>query len=400
MTILGVFLNNQLRTGGNRRYLELMEELALRGNRVFVIMNPFFDYTPRFFGKIPLSVKYRRRGFPPASFLFKKAVKKKYAEITAAFGGGKPDFIHIHGDTHLKAALFLRDALGVPLFYAFRANDIDRARVLRLSGALNPGELLFSYIMELINRSRERRIAESAELITFQNTGDRDSFIKRTGCDLSKIIVIPGNIGPPRFSPEWENKNKSVSVKKLLYIGSLSSGKGLGEFLKAAELLKKRGLGFLFCIILGRLENYKPAVRLIKKLDIEEMVSLEGFKDPFPYLADCDLMVYPTRYDAFPDTALEALHAGCPVIASAVGGIPDMLLYPELLFEYDNIREIADKIERCLRDPAFYKRLRELCAERAAVYRFNWAERFEAAMEQRKKAGDNPGRNGTQRESF
>jgi glycosyltransferase involved in cell wall biosynthesis len=319
--------------------------------------------------------------------LFKKSVEKKYAEIRAALGENgrdSPDFIHIHGDTHLKAAFFLRKALGAPLFYAFRANDIDRAHVLRSGGSLGPTDRLLSYVFEIINRYRERRIAKTAELITFQNTIDRDAFIKRTGCGGSKITIIPGNIGPPRFSPDWENKNKSVSVKKLLYIGSLSSGKGIGELLRALGILKDRGAGPFFCTILGRLENHKPALRLIKKLGIEKIAVLEGFQDPFPYLADCDLMVYPTHYDAFPDTLLEALHVGCPVIASAVGGIPDMLLYPELLFEYDHVREIADKIERCLRDKAFYRRLRELCKKRAACYRFDWAERFEAAMDQYK----------------
>jgi glycosyltransferase involved in cell wall biosynthesis len=136
------------------------------------------------------------------------------------------------------------------------------------------------------------------------------------------------------------------------------------------------------------LEQVEPAKRLIKKLRIGDLISFEGFTDPFPYLADCDLMVYPTRYDAFPDTVLEALFTGCPVIASAVGGLPDMLAYPELLFESGNVREIAARIERCLKDRAFYAHIRGLCHQRAPVYRFDWARRFEEVMETHKK---NPG---------
>jgi glycosyltransferase involved in cell wall biosynthesis len=91
-------------------------------------------------------------------------------------------------------------------------------------------------------------------------------------------------------------------------------------------------------------------------------------------------MVYPTLYDAFPDTVLEALHTGCPVLASAVGGIPDMLRYDELLFESGNIREIAEKIEKCVIDHNFYAHIRKLCNERAEFYRFDWTERFEKTM--------------------
>jgi glycosyltransferase involved in cell wall biosynthesis len=379
MTILGVFLNNQLRTGGNRRYLELMEQLALRGGRVLVIMNRYLDYEPEHFRKITLSVKYRRRGFPPASFLFRREIKKHLEEIAAALGE-TPDFIHIHGDTHLKAALFLRDKFRAPLFYAFRANDIDRAHIMRRGGGLSPKEYVLSCLVEPVNRRREQVIAKKATLITFQNTHDRDRFLKRTRCDPGKTVIIPGNIGLPRFTPEWEKINTSDSVRNLLYIGSLSATKGLWELLGALDLLRKRGFGFLRCKILGRMEQYESTLRRIGDLGIGEMVSLEGFQDPFPYLRDCDLMVYPTRYDAFPDAVLEALHTGCPVIASAVGGIPDMLFYGELLFDSGDVDQMAGRIERCIKDPAFYRRIRGFCAERAALYRFDWAERFEEAM--------------------
>jgi hypothetical protein len=75
MNILGVFLNNQARTGGDRRYLELMESLAARGNTVIVIMNDFYDYQPQYIKVIGLAIKYIRHRPPPASYLFKKNVK-------------------------------------------------------------------------------------------------------------------------------------------------------------------------------------------------------------------------------------------------------------------------------------------------------------------------------------
>jgi glycosyltransferase involved in cell wall biosynthesis len=193
-------------------------------------------------------------------------------------------------------------------------------------------------------------------------------------------VIIPGNIGPPRCTPEWENKNKSAKVEKIVYIGSLSASKGLWELLGALGQLVEKGYRFLQCRILGRLENAEPVIDLIKKLGIEENVLLEGFKDPFPYLTESDLMVYPTLYDAFPDTVLEALHTGCPVIASSAGGLPDMLKYQELLFKPGDIQGIADRIEKCIKDSVFYGHIRKLCSERAKEYRFDWAEQFEKAM--------------------
>ena len=87
-----------------------------------------------------------------------------------------------------------------------------------------------------------------------------------------------------------------------------------------------------------------------------------------------------TLYDAFPDAVLEALHAGCPVIASRIGGLQDILKYPELLFNLGDIQGIADCIENCISDASYYLRIRTLCAERASEFRFDWAKKFEQAM--------------------
>ncbi|AEF82999.1 glycosyltransferase family 4 protein [Leadbettera azotonutricia] len=385
MTILGIFLLNQIRTGGDRRYLELMELLAERKNNVFVIMNAFLDYTPHFFNKIEISVKYVRHHLPPASWLFKKHINNNLNKIKTEIinkGFSSMDIIHIHGDINIKSSLLLKKKLKCPLFYASRCNDIDRAKILRLYGKLTPKEYIFSLLNIPINKFREGQIGHYADLVTFQNSKDRDCFLARTKCDKSRTIIIPGNIGLPRCTPEWEHKNISSKMEKIVYIGSISAGKGFWDLLKTLADLKKKGFGFLRCFALGRKENVAQTLQLIKQLNVEDMVCIEGFKDPFPYLAECDLMVYPTLYDAFPDTVLEALHTDCPVIASSVGGLSDMLQYPELLFESGNIPEITTIIERCITNNSFYLHIRKLCAERKSVYHFDWAGKFENTMKE------------------
>lgn len=386
MTILGLFLNNQLRTGGNRRYLELMEGLAARGNRVFVLMNARLEYSPVHFTKINLSINYKRKGFPPASFLFRKAVAENLGMIKERIAETKPEpvkWIHIHGDMHLKAAVYLKKQLGAKLFFAFRCNDITRARILRKNTPARfrevPGTVK-SLLYELVNRSRERTVAREAALVTFQNIPDREDFLVRTGTELSRTVVIPGNIGLPRCTPEWKNRNISCSVRTLLYVGLLNLSKGLNHLIEALSLLSARGHGELRLIVLGRLENKAPIDALVSRLGLTERVGFEGFQNPFPYLAKADLLVYPSLYDAFPDTLLEALHVGCPVLASAVGGIPDILKEKELLFASGDVAELADRIERSVQDAVYYRRLRELCEKRAEVFIFDWYERFEKAM--------------------
>lgn len=383
MVILGLFLNNEVRTGGNRRYLELMESLAERGNRVVVIMNPALDYRPSYFSRLDLSVRYRRKGFPPASFLFSVAVRRNLATLLdylGEAGSSLPEWILIHGDLHLKAAMFLKERLGARLFFAYRCNDVDRSVLMRAYTRMNARDRILSRLHEVINRANEKKVAKVADLVTFQNTDDREAFLRRTGANADATIIIPGNIGLPRFDPAWENRNASVAVSRLVYVGVLSATKGIQYALKACAILKERGYGHLRLAVLGKTDGAEKTISLVRELGIEDMVSFEGYALPFPYFAECDLFVYPSIYDAFPDTILESLHVGCPVIASRVGGIPDMLAHDELLFESGDSAGIADMIEACVRDPSRYLRMKKLCAERANAYRFDWAEAWERAM--------------------
>ena len=375
MTILGLFLNNEIRTGANRRYLELMESLAVKGNHVYVLMNSNLMYEPASFKKIMIPVHYKRKSFPPASYLIKKAIKKN-----SSLNPAHIDWIHIHGDMHLPAAILLKKKLKTNIFFASRCNDIYRAAIIGKYTKLPIRQRIASVIYGTINRLREKEVAKFASLVTFQNAFDRDDFIKRTAFPLSRTLIIPGNIGLPRCTPEWENTNQSKAVSSLVYIGLLSISKGLQYLLEACALLKQRGVRNISLSVLGKLENAKPVIKMVEDLGIDDIVRFEGFADPFPFLAKCDLMVYPTLYDAFPDAVLESLHAGCPVIATSVGGIPDMLKYPELMLDQADSTGIADRIEKCINDKKFYSRIRKLCAERAHEFHFDWAEKFNQIM--------------------
>lgn len=387
MNILGLFLNNQMRTGANRRYLELMESLAERGNRVHVLMNSYLPYEPRYFVRIDIPVRYKRKSFPPASFLFTRAVKNWYA------AGELPSFewIHIHSDMHLAASVFLSERTGARLFYAVRCDDITRGRILLRSRMLPLRTAAFlTFYNRFINIPRERRIARKADRIAFMNRADRDNCVARTALDPEKTIVVYGNIWPPRFTEEWKNKNSSSSVRKLIYAGVLSTSKGFAHVLKALALLKARGFDDLVLYALGRTENLDPVRELAANLGIGDHVVFTGYVDPFPYFADCDLLVYPSLYDAWPDVVMEAIHVGCPAIASRVGGLPELLEYDELLFDSGDVVGMADIVERAIVDADFYARMRKLCTARAEALTFDWAVAMEKAMAE---GSDSPEKN-------
>jgi glycosyltransferase involved in cell wall biosynthesis len=379
MTIVGIFLINEIRTGGDRDYIELLELLAERDNTVFVIINTFLKYTARYITPIYLDINYKRRRFPPASSLFRHYVKKNIDSIVQSFNGIFPQFIHIHGDIYLKTALFLKKKLKRPLFYASRCNDIDRAYILRKYNGYSKQEYLFSLLYQFINYHRERQIAKNADLITFLNPSDKDCFIKRTHHAERGICIIPNSIGYPRCTDQTKQKNVSSHISNIVYAGSLSPSKGLWDLLIAASLLKQEGID-LHYYILGRQEGAKKTIQLIKKLGLLKNVSIEGYQYPFPYFIKYDLLVYPTLYDAFGNVIAEALHCGCPVLASNSAGPSYILKYDELLFNVGKPGEIAEKVKKYVVDNESYKMIRKLCEERSKIFCFDWAGRFEKAM--------------------
>ena len=384
MTILGIFLNKETRTGANRRYLELMEALAEKGDNVFVIMNTLLEYAPRFFKKIPLAVPYAHRGFPPASFLFKRACKRHFESDIKPALPSRVGCVHIHGNKHLSAALFLCKRLDAPLFYASRLDEIACLQILRKRGGMRGKELLRSRLTEMVCRKREKAAARRASLIAFQGARDRDAFCLRAGADAAKTVIIPGNIDPSRCAPEWENCSGAASAERIVFPGGFSTAKGLDDMLCAFAAACKKTDAPLHLSIIGKgSERDKERARhLMQKLSInEDNVSLAGYMNPpFPAFAECGLVAYPTMQDAFPDTILEALHCGCPVIASDIGDIAD-ILPAECLFEAGNPGSCAELILRCVEDEGFYARIRELCRERARCFRFDWAEAWRKAAE-------------------
>ena len=378
MNIIGIFLINEIRTGGDKDYINLLETLAERGNKVFVIINKYLDYQPKFIIPIYLSILYVIHKFPPASYLFKIKIKNNFPTIINSFSGYKADYIYIHGDIYLKSAIYLKKQLNSKLFYCSRANDISRVNILLQYKAYTSVKLIIFYLLyNQINKFREKQISKYANIVSFLNPTDMEYFKKRTK-RYNNIIIIPNNINFGT-NMNFYNKNNSHSVYKIVYVGSLSRDKGLYDLLKAAFILKNKNYNLLY-YILGKIENDNNLLELTNKLNLNENIRLEGYVSPFSYFIDCDLFVYPTLYDSFGNVITEALFCGCPVIASKSAGPSYILNYDDLLFELAKPEDIAKKIEQCIIDNNYYNRIRSLCSERIKEFQFDLTEKYEHSM--------------------
>jgi len=131
--------------------------------------------------------------------------------------------------------------------------------------------------------------------------------------------------------------------------------KGLSFFIKAAALIKKQEefKNILFLVIGGGSQkNLLEA--MIKDFQLEKTFILAGeVKKAARYLKAFDIFVLPSVKEGLPYTILEAMAAGLPIVASYVGGIPEMVTNKEngFLVLSRSPEMLADKIAELLKNP-------------------------------------------------
>jgi glycosyltransferase involved in cell wall biosynthesis len=292
----------------------------------------------------------------------------------------------IHGETHLAAAIALKKRFHVPVLYAHRSNTV-RESIVALSdsdtGMARKLRLLFDV---LHFRNYERKIARACDALVFQSPYDLNDFCERNPRAKEKSYIVRGNIGLPRFTPETAMKNRSASLRKILFVGTLGNRKGVRHLFAAFDLLDRRGIHDLELDVIGPGETIEYWKEWARAHGMESRVRIHGrVSNPFDFLEKSDLLVVPSDFDSYPDTVLEALHVGIPVIGSMAGGIPDMLEYPELLFPIQDHRTIAEILAHAHDDARFYLKLRELCSARTSFFHFDWAPEWEKVMKKTAK---------------
>ncbi|MEM8780134.1 MAG: glycosyltransferase, partial [Cyanobacteria bacterium P01_G01_bin.49] len=159
---------------------------------------------------------------------------------------------------------------------------------------------------------------------------------------------------------------------QLLFVGRLESRKGIDIFIKALKLVMPREPKINVWIAGADIEGWQEKVKeyldneSLKRVQILGHISEE--KRELLY-ANCDLFVFPSRYESFGLVALEAMVYGKPVIGAKAGAIPEVLIHGEcgLLFEPDNHEDLASQIIKVVKDKNLYSKLSKGAKERAEL---------------------------------
>ena len=128
--------------------------------------------------------------------------------------------------------------------------------------------------------------------------------------DIEKIIQLKDE------KPDKNIMNFMYGYKCIISTGRFAKAKGLNNLLKAFSVLARKDDNVRLLMI-GDGELRCSIKELIDDLSLNDKVFLAGFQDnPFMYIAQSDIFVLPSFYEGFPNTLVEAMACGTPVIAT------------------------------------------------------------------------------------
>ncbi len=178
----------------------------------------------------------------------------------------------------------------------------------------------------------------------------------------NKICVIPNGVDVTKFYFSfnyWEIRNRFAheSEKILLFVGRLVPEKGLDVLIKALPIILGNGVNAKI-VAVGEGPQRDEYQRLANYYGFGNKILFTGHIDDWTLRAlyrVADVVIVPSRFEPFGIVALEAMAAHCPVVASAVGGLSEIVDYEGtgLKVPLNNPDALAWAMLRVIKDVGF-----------------------------------------------
>ena len=310
-----------------------------------------------------------------ARSIFSREARENIARLADAT---KPDIAHFHNiHGHLTTSIIkpLRDR-GIPIVWTLH----DYRQVCPNTSMLSHGEICDrclpnKFYNVVLHRCKKGSLAASVVAMLsmyyerLTRVPDRIArFITPSGFLRSKLIqghfdpekieTIPNFVDLVRFRPEPEGEH-------YLYIGRLSYEKGIDVLIRAAASLDT---GRLFIVGEGPVENELRALAGRVGAGRVEFLGFRSGEELEHLIARSQFVVLPSRwYENLPFSIMEAFASGKPVIATDLGGIPEMVEdgVNGFLFPNGDVKALTERIRRLLSDHALRAEMGKRAREKA-----------------------------------
>jgi glycosyltransferase involved in cell wall biosynthesis len=209
----------------------------------------------------------------------------------------------------------------------------------------------------IINKQIRQRIHIEEEIIKKSiHFGTRTNEMSKIIFNINPSAILHFHNYPITFPTVVKDKN-TYSDFDIVFFSRVTKDKGIEDLLNAVLIIKNAKPDISLHIIGAVSKSYKKyLVNIIREYKIEENVHLIGFmptqNDIYKQCLKAKVSVLPTYHDILPGTIIESMLMKIPVVAYAVGGIPDINIHNEniILVEKQNVHKLAEKILLLLND--------------------------------------------------
>ena len=222
------------------------------------------------------------------------------------------------------------------------------ARSLRIPSVYTPhgGSLHYRWLAfpGAVFLASEWALARVGNGLIFVCEFERQNFAKKIGLGRKPNAVVHNGLWPHEFTPVKPDKKAS----DVLFLGDMRYLKGVDVLLKALALVQRKR-AVTACLV-GDGPDLAKFKTLSEKLGLGNSVVFPGRLPTVQALKRGRLLVMPSRAESFPYVVLEAAAGRVPMIASDVGGIPEVLPHRKLC-PVGNVDALARHIEMALAIP-------------------------------------------------
>lgn len=312
---------------------------------------------------------------PPGGPRFPYPVRRfrtvKFADLPHALGNvapamlsgvlaGRWDVLHAHAYGYF------------PTFAAAMSKILERSALVITPhsdpGRPTPEKRAFDRLVPLVTLRRANRVIAL--------TPREARYLESLGVAPEQIVVIPNGVDMNEFAPVPAASRDGDDIRILFAGRCYPEQKGLHVLLDAMALLRDDSRIRLH--VVGEDGGGHAVVRsMARSHGIEDRITLIGRVDR-PRLIEefraADIFVLPSLFDSLPIAILEAMASGLPVVATRVGGVPDIVEDERtgLLVEPGDAEALAEALRRLAGDASARKEMGQRGLERAR--QFSWEE--------------------------
>lgn len=165
----------------------------------------------------------------------------------------------------------------------------------------------------------ESFLLRKTDLALFESAYAKTTFERKIGKPSGLIEVVHNGVRPAEFEPVTPEADPA----DVLFVGELRTLKGVDVLIEALALLKSRGTT-LRATIVGDGPDRDSFLALAKTRELADTISFPGAMPARNAFAKGKLLLVPSRAESLPYIVLEAVAAGMAVVATRVGGIPEI----------------------------------------------------------------------------